>query len=307
MKATNILVYLLLYACSIYYTQVFKEEILIKNGNIELPGTLTKPSNSSKLIIWIHGSGNIDRNGNQAGLNINANYIQQFREEITKNGIAFFSYDKRTSNPKNNPFLNGITFDDLVSDAKLYVNYFKENKEFKEIILLGHSQGLLVAMLASKNVEKYISIAGPGEGIDQTIIKQITAQNAPLGEVTKAHVKELKETGTIKEVNPFLISMFSKQNHAFLSNWFQYNPVLEIKKISIPTLIISGSKDIQVKEEDATKLKEAKPDAQLKIIENMNHVLKTITKDSDNLTSYYSPDYTISEKLIQTIVEFVNK
>ncbi len=48
----------------ITYSQIISEEVLIKNDSIELPGTLSFSKKQSKLIIWIHGSENVDRNGN---------------------------------------------------------------------------------------------------------------------------------------------------------------------------------------------------------------------------------------------------
>jgi hypothetical protein len=39
----------------------------------------------------------------------------------------------------------------------------------------------------------------------------------------------------------------------------------------------------------------------------MNHVLKDIQKEEDNLKSYYTAEYPISEKLIKAIVSFVKK
>ena len=306
----KIKLFLFIASLIVYYTigqEVFEKDILIKNGNIELPGTLSYTDTSKKLVIWIHGSGNVDRNGNQAGVNIKANYIKQFRGEMNKNNIAFFSYDKRTSNPKNAAYLEGIVLDDFVNDAKKAIEYFKKEKTFKEIILIGHSQGSLVAMLASKGVSKYVSLAGPGESIDKTIIKQVTGQSANLGKTTADHFKELKETGTIKEVNPMLISIFAKQNLAFFRNWMSYDSLKEIAKIKIPVLIINGTKDLQVKVSDANALSAANKKAQLAIIENMNHVLKSIEKDEDNMKSYCSPDYTISSELVKTITKFVNE
>ena len=84
-----------LFSIALVSAQITNEEILIKNDTIELPGTLSYSKKNSPLLIWIHGSGNVDRNGNQ-GTMVKANYIQQFRESINKNEIAFFSYDKRT-------------------------------------------------------------------------------------------------------------------------------------------------------------------------------------------------------------------
>lgn len=301
--------YLIIYitGVSVAIAQIKTEEILVSNMAIQLPGTLTYPSENVSLIIWVHGSGNIDRNGNQAGTSVKANYIQQFREAINKENIAFFSYDKRTANPKNAAFLKDTQLKDFAFDVKEVVNYFKNDKRFSKIILIGHSQGSLIAMLASENVDKYISIAGAGETIDKTIVKQISKNNTTLGEAAQKQFDTLKIKGKIATVHPFLMSVFAKQNQPFLLSWLEINPVEEIKKLEIPVLILNGDKDLQVQIEDAKKLKEAKPNAELVIIKNMNHVLKDIEKDEDNLKSYFSPDFPISEKLIETVVLFIKK
>jgi pimeloyl-ACP methyl ester carboxylesterase len=290
-----------IFSIAVSLAQVKSEEININNMAIQLPGTLTFSSDKQPLIIWIHGSGGVNRDGNQP------QYINQFRKEINKNNIAFFSYDKRTANPKNVTFLqeDGVLIADFVSDVKEVVNYFKNDSRFTEIILAGHSQGSLIAMLALNNVDKYISIAGAGETIDKTLVRQVTTQSAEFGKLTENYLKELKETGEIKQVDPNLMSLFAPQNQPFLASWIALNPLEEIKKVTIPALIINGNKDLQVQVLDAENLKKAKPDAQLVIIKNMNHVLKNIENDADNMKSYMSADFPISKQLIQTIVEFV--
>ena len=301
----RVILYLAFYITGVTITigQVKSEEILIKNNTIELPGTLTYLEANTPLIIWVHGSGGVDRNGNQS------KYIQQFRKAINKHNIAFFSYDKRTANPKNASILkkNGVVFSDFIDDVKKVVNYFKDDERFSEIILVGHSQGSLIAMLALDNVDKYISIAGAGETIDKILIRQITRQNPIYGAITEKYLNELKETGTIKEVDPNLMSLFAKQNQPFLISWIQLNPLKIIKKVTVPTLIINGDKDFQVLVKDAENLKKAKPSAELVIIKNMNHVLKHIDKDKNNLNSYLSPDFPISKQLIKTVTNFIQK
>ena len=73
----------------------------------------------------------------------------------------------------------------------------------------------------------------------------------------------------------------------------------------MPILILNGTKDLQVTVEDANNLHNAQPNSELVIIENMNHVLKTIEKDEDNLTSYSSPDFPLSSELISAIENFI--
>ncbi|WP_439128020.1 alpha/beta hydrolase, partial [Polaribacter sp.] len=248
-----------------------------------------------------------DRNGNQAGTPVKANYIKQFREAVNKKNIAFFSFDKRTANKNNRELLKNTKITDFVLDVQEVVKHFKKDKRFSKIILVGHSQGSLIAMLALKNVDKYISIAGAGETIDKTIIKQLNTKNPTLGKAAKQQFDTLRIKGNIETVNPFLMSVFAKPNQPFLLSWMQLNPTEEIKKVKKPTLLIQGTKDLQVKKEDANALKEAKPNAELVFIENMNHVLKNITKNEDNLASYYADTFPISEKLIEVVVKFVKQ
>ncbi|MCT4699621.1 alpha/beta hydrolase family protein [Tenacibaculum haliotis] len=305
----RILTFIIIYSFSIVvaFAQVKSEEILIKNNEIELPGTLTFTSEKTPLLIWIHGSGNVDRNGNQRPY-VKANYIKQFRDSVNQHNIAFFSYDKRTANQKNMPILKkGILFDSFISDAQKVISHFKNNKRFSEIILIGHSQGSLVAMLASKNSNKYISLSGPSSSIDQKIVEQMRAKNPLIVNTLQEHFKELKETGEIKNVDPTLVTMFTPQNTPFFKSWMKHNPSEEIKKLKIPVLIINGTKDLQVTIEDAKTLHKFSLKSELVIIENMNHVLKHIDKDDDNMKSYFSADFPLSDKLIKTVVSFVKK
>lgn len=298
---------LYLFATSVVFAQIQSEEIILYNNKIELPGTLSYSKENTPLIIWVHGSGPVDRNGNQPAQNVKSNYIKQFRDAINTKDIAFFSFDKRTANKNNHPFLKDTKVPDFALDAQVVINHFKNSKQFSEIILIGHSQGSLVAMLAAKNIDKYISLSGAGETIDKTMIQQISKNNPTLGEAAKQQFDTLRRKGKIEVINPFLMSVFAKPMQSFWYSWMLLNPVEEIKKLNIPILIINGDKDLQVRIKDAETLHAANSKSKLVIIKNMNHVLKDIQKEEDNLSSYYSSAYPISEKLIETIDSFIKK
>lgn len=73
-------------------------------------------------------------------------------------------------------------------------------------------------------------------------------------------------------------------------------------------MIIQGNKDIQVDLEEAKKLIAASKNGKLLIVNNMNHVLKTINGDvNDNISSYSNPDLPINQDLVNSIVDFINK
>ncbi|WP_048331336.1 alpha/beta hydrolase [Bizionia psychrotolerans] len=311
MKKINFLI-VLLFASQLIMAQklITSEEIMLKNDSIILPGTLTynKELERQPLVIFIHGSGNVDRNGNQLGL-ANANYIRQLADSLNRRDIAFYRYDKRSSNWLNLRFMmKDLDFVRFADDAKIAINYFKEDRRFSSITLIGHSQGSLVAMLASsEHVDKYVSLAGPADPIDVIMTKQYKIQNDSLGKKAEAHFKELRETGSIEKVDPELAAIFVKPNQGFFKSWMIYNPSEELKKLNMPILILNGDKDLQVFESDAENLHKANPKSKLMIIPNMNHVLKRIDHDEDNEKSYKSPDYPLSEILINTLETFIKK
>ena len=287
---------------------IVTEELNLTNGEIKIPGTLTYPKSDSKLplVVFVHGSGNVDRNGNQAGTPIQISYIKELADSLNAKGIAFYRYDKRTSTAENISKLKDITLKDFASDADIVIDYYKDDSRFSGIHLLGHSQGSLVAMLAiNKNVTSYISIAGAGESIDKTIIKQLSAQSPELAEVAKGHIEELMKSDTITNVNPFLLSLFAPQNQKFWKNWMLIHPEEEIKKINIPILIINGDSDLQVKVSDAESLKAAKPVAKMVLIPKMNHLMKEVNSLEENQQSYMNADLPISSELIKVLSSFI--
>ena len=302
------LCFILWFVCGAIFSQeIISEEVLLKNGDIELPGTLSYPdlSKSVPLVIFVHGSGNGDRDGNQGNL-AKADHIKILADSLNTKGIAFYRYDKRSSNFNNFKYLKKTRFVDLADDVKTAIDFFSKNKRFNSIHLIGHSQGSLVAMLATtKSVTTYTSLAGPGTSIGTTLVTQISAQNEDLGKAAELHIKELLETDTIQEVNLFLISIFNPDTQPFLKEWLLYDPSHEIKKLNIPTLIINGTADSQVTEQDANLLFEAKPNAKLVIIEKMNHLLKMVENTAENQKSYTDPNFPISVELIKEVAEFI--
>lgn len=287
------------------------EEVLIMNDSIKLPGTLSYNSDlkSQPLVIFIHGSGNVDRNGNQ-GIAANANYLKMLNDSLVERDIAFYRFDKRSATPSNIKFMMAdMKFEGFVDDMNLVINKFKDDKRFSSISLIGHSQGSLVAMLVDhSHIDKYISLAGPSDHFDKLFVEQIRTQNGDtIANKVQSHFKELKENGNIENVDPMLMSLFNKPTQPFLLSWMKYNPVEEIKKLKLPILIINGNKDTQVSPIDAENLHKANPKSTLVIIDKMNHVLKIIEKDEDNMASLMSPNFKLSEELVDVIESFIKK
>ncbi len=304
----KVLIVLFFIAFEVGAQDIIAEDVALRNGNIELPGTLSMPRTTKKLplVLFVAGSGNVDRNGNQANSPIQVGYIKALADSLNAHGLAFYRYDKRTATPANLDKLNNISILDFVNDAKIAIDRFQDDPRFSSIHIIGHSQGSLVAMLAiTEAVKSFISIAGPGTTIDHAIIEQLKRQNADFAHVAKQYFEELERTDTIRNVNPFLMALFAPQNQKFIKEWMQLDPAEEIKKVTIPLLLLNGDADLQVSIEDAKLLKQAQPNATLIIIPKMNHVMKEVGSLAENNRSYIEKEFPISEMLVQYIIDFI--
>jgi pimeloyl-ACP methyl ester carboxylesterase len=276
--------------------------------NRHVDGTLLTPDGIEQppLVIFIAGSGPTDRNGNQALMK--NNMLKKLAESLSERGFATFRYDKRVVKQLRTRNLDkNIRFDDFVTDAKSVINHFKST--YSNLIVAGHSQGSLVGLLAlDAGANGFISLAGAANSIDQIILEQIS-KSAPFFTADTKRVLDLLKSGqTTTDFPPALSSIFNLDLQPFMSNWMQYNPKDLIKKLEIPVLIINGTKDLQVAITEAQQLKEAKEEAQLEIIENMNHLLFEINGDDlVNSKSYNENSYVVMPQVIEIITAFITK
>ena len=276
--------------------------------NRHVDGTLLTPDGIEQppLVIFIAGSGPTDRNGNQALMK--NNMLKKLAESLSERGFATFRYDKRVVKQLRTRNLDkNIRFDDFVTDAKSVINHFKST--YSNLIVAGHSQGSLVGLLAlDAGANGFISLAGAANSIDQIILEQIS-KSAPFFTADTKRVLDLLKSGqTTTDFPPALSSIFNLDLQPFMSNWMQYNPKDLIKKLEIPVLIINGTKDLQVAITEAQQLKETKEEAQLEIIENMNHLLFEINGDDlVNSKSYNDNSYVVMPQVIEIITAFITK
>jgi len=275
-----------------------------------ISGTLLEPTTKTDtLAIIIAGSGPTDRNGNQQMQQNNS--LKKLAEALTLEGIATYRYDKRILKLLRNNTLKeeDLRFEDFVEDAESVIRYFK-NRNFKHIILIGHSQGVLVASLAAANepVDKLVSLAGSGQPLDLLILDQLAKQAPGLVENAKQAFKDLKTKGKAENFSIGLASLLRPSVQPFMKSWMLYDPALVIQNLDIPILLVSGSKDIQVPPSESQLLKYAKPEAKLVVIDAMNHVLKEVDGDDlENAKTYSNPSIPIVKMLIVEITSFIRE
>lgn len=274
-------------------------------------GTLTLPTEeyNKYLIIFIQGSGPTDRNGNQPMLQNDG--IKKIARELAGNGIASFRYDKRIFKAQKLQLSEkDMIFEDFVEDAKNVVMHFRKEKKFSNIIIAGHSEGSLIGMLAAQeDADAFISLAGAADPIDEIITEQVTNMAPELGASARSAFDDLAKNGKTSNYSPMLEAIFRPSVQPFMSSWMKYDPSEEISKLQIPVLVVNGTSDIQVSEEQAQKLAESNENSELAILDQMNHIFRKIeTKDRlVNTKSYNEPNLPLHPELVSILTEFVKE
>ena len=288
--------------------------ITLETKTCKIYGTLCMPLNAKipvPVAIIIAGSGPTDRNGNSPKFGLKTDAYKQLAHKLSEAGVATLRYDKRAIGESKVDNLNeaDLRFEDYINDAKAWVELLKADKRFSKVIIMGHSEGSLIGMVAaSKDVAGYISIAGAGQRADKILKQQLSGLPTGLKDTAYTILDSLVAGKTTEHVPAALFAMFHANVQPYEISWFKYDPQVEITKLKIPILIIQGTTDIQVGVDDAVRLSKADPAAKLDTIAGMNHILKQAPKDKQaNVATYYDPSLPIDAKLVTDIEEFINK
>ncbi len=285
----------------------------IETNTGKLYSSIVTPETGEKfpVALIILGSGPTDRNGNSPGIPGKNNSLKMLAEGLAEKGIASLRYDKRGAGKNLEAVISEeeMRFDQFVTDANQWIAELQKDERFTDIIVIGHSQGSLVGIIAAQDsaADAFISIAGAGRSIDQVLSEQLKTLPESLYKESEQILVQLSQGKTVDNISDQLMSVFRPSVQPFLISWMDYNPAEEIKQLTIPALIINGENDLQLSVRDAEMLAEAKPDAKLLLIDKMNHILKKAPADKDgNMATYSDPTLPLADGLVQGIIKFLD-
>jgi pimeloyl-ACP methyl ester carboxylesterase len=278
-----------------------EQEIRFHSDGIDLSGTLALPSSGGPFpaVLFLAGSGQIDRNENSKQIRLNAFYeIARF---LVRNGIASLRYDKRGVGRSEGDYWSS-GFQDHLTDALAALKFLKQQAEVQaeKIFLLGHSEGaFLAARMSGGGAETagVILLAGgakSGEAVLKwqalQVVRGLTGMNRWI--IDKFHIdvskEQEKQLEKIKKstAKVFRQNLFVKINAKWLREFMAYDPAADLARISVPVLAITGSKDIQTDPADLERMARlVKAPFESHRIQNMTHILRE-EKAEPSLSNY---------------------
>ncbi len=273
------------------------QPVAVDSTGAVLHGTLTLPRSGAgpfSAVLLLPGSGPVDENGNAPGALGNSMY-QQLAYDLTCQGYAVLRYDKLGLAPSTGNG-NDVTLATYVRNTRDLVTWLARQSAIDphEIILMGHSEGGLIALAAAPGLKiaGVISLEGQGEPMARIIESQAIAEaelhgaspaqiaqeraqiDATLAAIRHSHGVSLSlslSLGGALARNPFA-RLFAPAA-GLLRSEIDVDPAQLARAIHVPMLITQGGKDVQVLPGNGQRLARAAPQATLARFPDMTHDL----------------------------------
>jgi pimeloyl-ACP methyl ester carboxylesterase len=304
-----------------------------------LSATVTSPQDDKKhpAVVLIAGSGPAHRDTYFSG----HRPFMVLADTLTRQGFVVLRADKRGVNKSTGDY-KSATQDDFAQDIIAAIQFLRlqQQVDVTKINLVGHSEGSLIAAMVGKTekVNSIISMAGPGMTVLETILLQDQTEPAAKG-ATEAETDVLlgfsqrfyqivlnnDNEEQRKQKLQVLYDGLSGDEEKIVNQWnnrrgtlnvdfaardsfsdmLKGDPVKHWRNISVPVLVLNGTKDSQVPAKENVKgimvaLSLANNNqVDKKIFMDLNHRFQKA--DTGATTEYAEINESINPKVLNTI------
>jgi pimeloyl-ACP methyl ester carboxylesterase len=282
------------------------DESKIRVGLIDAVLTVPPDVERPPVVLLIAGSGSTDHDGN--GPQVKPATLKKLSEQLVARKIATLRYDKRGAGGWKPEYgrPEDFRFPQFVDDATALVNYLRGSRKFSRVVLAGHSEGGLVAILTARRVpiDRLVLLVTAARRQGDLVKAQLEKKLPP--EKLEPIVKAIDAimAGQIVDPPPQGLAIAPSMQPGIASA-FATDPIPPLKLIDQPTLIIGGGRDLQVARLDFAALSAASPVAKTLWLPEMNHVLVDVTDDADNMAAYNESERALNSALVDSVAAFI--
>ncbi|MEO3947724.1 stalk domain-containing protein [Gorillibacterium sp. CAU 1737] len=303
-----------------------EREVVIGEGSLALPGTLTVPKGDGPFpaVVLVHGSGPNNRDEEVGG----AKVFKDLAGGLASRGIAVLRYEKVT---REHPFKAGAQekfslWEETGADALQAASFLRGQKEVdaNRIFLTGHSQGGYAAPLILERDEQKlfkgaVLLSAPSGNLMDVVVEQ---QEEALRRLTETGQPESLLQQQEQAVAAYKAIREQFKNPAYSKDqlpeqfplgspywWFEqrdYMPAQKAKAQSVQMLILAGENDWQVTLAQYEGWKEAlknRTNVEYRSYANVNHLLAVYDKLSTGLE--YGQSSNVSADIVRDVAEWV--
>jgi uncharacterized protein len=282
------------------------DESKIRVGAIDAWLSLPQGSEQPPIALLIAGSGSTDHDGN--GPQVKPATLKKLSDALVARGIATLRYDKRGAGGWKEAFgkPEDFRFKDYVDDAAALVSHLRASAKFSSVVVIGHSEGGLVGILAARRVpvDRLVLLAVSARKQGDLLKAQLEKKLPPDKFAPIAVAIDRIMAGEIVDPPPPGLAIPPPLQPG-LASAFTEDPIAPLQKIEEPILIVAGGKDSQLARLDFLALSTAAAAAKTLWLPEMNHVLVDVSDDADDVAAYNQAERPLDPDMTALIGDFI--
>lgn len=263
--------------------------IAFQSHGLTLHGTLAVPAAAPPVAaaLLVSGSGPIDRDSNMKRAPLGV--MRQLAEHLAGHQIASLRYDKRGIGESEGDY-KATGFFDNVDDARAALQTLRARPDVdaESVFVVGHSEGALIAteLASDTSLAGAVLLAGTARSGKEVLRWQAEQLADSIPKPAKLIMKLLRQDLTKIQAKRFAqleatttdvarIQMV-KVNAKWFREFMAYDPAEPLRRVVVPVLAITGSKDIQADPEDIERMRALVPSTfEGHVHEDVTHLLRS--------------------------------
>lgn len=295
---------------------VVEEELKVRNGPVELAGTLSLPREAAAplpAVLLIHGSGPMDRD--EAPLYV----FRELAHRLSAQGFAVLRYDKRGVGESR--FLDdeqkSSTLQDLSADAQAWVSRLAAHEGIDPdcLFTLGHSEGGIIAPLVAsrdRRVAGVVTLAGPADNLLDILPEQLDL-------IARAHGLPEKQLEEARRAQAVLLRRLrspalAPETEDLASQWLRshaaHDPVEILRGLEAPVLGVFAAGDLQVPVSQAKRLrelaKERSAQTEVQLFDGLDHAMMDDRGGRSGMGLLSDPDRRVDPRVLDAIAAWLS-
>lgn len=253
-----------------------------------LAGTLTLPVGPGPhpAVVFLPGSGRLNRESDTRRVRMSLG--TPLAHALARCGIASLRYDRRGVGATPGDW-RAVGFHDNRIDAAAALRALRAHPEIKPnaVGVVGHSEGAVHAMWlgAHERPAALVLIAGyarPGVDAFQWQAARVADTLRGPAKLLRPFLRRTaaKHPARLRATTADVARVSGMRTNA---RWWReqlaYDPCVDLRRITAPTLAITGQKDLQVSPDDLNVVAQLVPGAETHVVPDLTHLLR---RDSES-------------------------
>jgi hypothetical protein len=282
---------------------VVESGVALSEASCGLPAVLTTPSDSGSGtvpgVVLVGDDGPRDRNG-AVGPN---RPLQDLAWGLADRGVVSLRYDSRARSCESlGP--EATTLDALVEDATVAVERLRSRDGVGSVAVVGHGLGGWVAprVAGAASADGVAVLAAPGRPLTTTRPEAARHVASVDGTVEETEQRWVDHVTSEAERVPDLAADETTlgATGAFWQSVADYDPVAETGDRSVPTHLLFGGRDFEVREADRQRWGEV---GAVEVVDAANHLLQP--GEGPATPGEYALPNSVAERVVESVAGFV--